>query len=155
MTVSTIFIAIAAAFVGFIIAVFLGVAYVTLSTGHKTNEDVREPVVREPVVREPVVCSKVVMPKRIKEPDYNKRVNAALKEVIDKAVDVWACEDNKPYKRRLSNLLYNEWHAKIKNASYSDYDPKFPCLNFVGRRAWCGFIFENFWSENNPVILEK
>lgn len=135
MTVSTIFIAIAAAFVGFIIAVFLGVACVYPK--HKTIEDVREQF----------VCSKAVMPKRIKEPDFNKRVNAALKEVIDKAVDVWACGDDKPYKRSLANLLYNEWRPNIKNASYGDYDPKFPCLNFVGRRGRCGFVFENFWSE--------
>lgn len=101
-------------------------------------------------VHESVVLSKVVLPKRIKELEYNKRVNAALKEVIDKAVDVWVSGDNKPYKRRLANSLYKEWHAKIDNASYREYRPNLQRLNFIGRRVGYRFIFEAFWESKDP-----
>lgn len=133
---ATVLIVIAEAVVGFAI----GFAATSKKVALKPKEDVHTPI----------IVSKVVMPKRIKEIAYNERVNSALKEAIDKTVDVWIFGDDKHYKRQLANLLYAEWHPKIENVSYRDFNPDLPCLYFVGRRAGSGFVFEAFWCEKVP-----
>ena len=149
---ATVLIAIAAAFVGFIIGLIVGDADVSTPGWVPYTEPPKNPAKTsnaEPTPV-PVVTSKVVMPKRIKELEYNKRVNAALKEVIDKAVDVWVSGRSKGYKRQIANNLYHEWHVKIENANYRNYDPTLQCLCFVGRRVGSGFTFEALWDEKLP-----
>lgn len=136
----TVFIAIAVAVIAFIIGICVG-------------GSIKEPNAEsKPIdyVHEGVVLSKVVIPKRITKLEYNKKVNALLKEVVDKAVDVWVVEDSKPYKRKLANQLYHEWHSKIENADYRNYNPDFQCLVIVGRRFGGGFKFDAFWDEKLP-----
>lgn len=153
-TLTIVLIVIAAAIIGFFIGLLIEVVVSEpirpVSTEPNPIKTFNAPLKPKEEVHEPVVLSKVVMPKRIKELEFNKKVNAALKEVIDKAVDVWIAEDNKPYKRSLASKLYVEWHAKIENASYHNYNPNLQCLNFVGRRVGVGFKFEAFWSEKTP-----
>lgn len=144
----TVFIAIAAAFIGFIIGCIVDMPgdptpVMTPTTAPKPKEEVHKHF----------VMSKVVMPKRIKEPEFNRRVNAALKEVVDKAVDLWVSGDNKAYKSRLASELYLEWHAKIDNATYRDYRPNLQRLNFIGRRVGRGFKFEAFWESKEPKLV--
>ena len=148
---ATVLIAIAAAVIGFFIGCVVGISY---------SEPIC-PVSTEP--KNPIktfnatedecgqfVLSKVVLPKRINELEYNKRVNAALKDVVDKAVNVWVGGDNKPYKRSLANHLFHEWHTRIVNVNYRDYNPKMQCLNFIGRHGWYGFVFDAFWESKDP-----
>ena len=154
-TLAIVFIALAAAVIGFIIGVFVAMSESKPICPDSTatnpvklfNASDLKP---KESVREPIVVSKVVLPKRIKELEYNKRVNAALKEVIDKAVDVWVIGENKDYKRTVANTLYHEWHAKIDNVSYREYRPNLQRLNFIGRRVDSGFIFEAFWESKDP-----
>lgn len=145
---ATVFIAIAAAFIGFIIGICVDVAgSVPIPASIEPNpvKTFNAPLKPKEEVHEPVVVSTVVLPKRIKELEYNKRVNAALKEVIDKAVDVWISSTDKVYKRRIANNLYHDWHVKIEDANYRKYNPKFQRLNIVGRRVGNWFKFEVFW----------
>ena len=152
---ATVFIAIAAFLIGCIVGLIICMIgidpvepYSTKPNPVKTfNASELKP---KEEVREPFVVSKIVLPKRIKELEYNKRVNAALKEVVDKAVNVWVAGDNKAYKRSLANHLYDEWHARIVNVSYRDYNPNLQRLNFIGRRVGSGFKFEAFWKSKDP-----
>lgn len=139
-------IAIAAAFIGFIIGFIVG-AVRDIDESISSTEP--NPIITfnaEPTPA-PAVTSKVVLPKRINELEYNKRVNAALKEVVDKAVDAWVGSTDEDHKRQIANQLYHEWHVKIENTNYRNYDPKLQCLCFVGRRVGSGFKFEAFWTE--------
>ena len=153
---TTVLIAIAAALIGFIIGFCVGcVDYIDNSLKKQSTEPnpiktFNAPLKPKEEVHEPIVVSKVVLPKRIKELEFNKRVNAALKEVVDKAIDVWVSGDNKAYKRRLANELYDEWHAKIDNVNYREYRPNLQRLNFIGRRVGCGFRFDAFWESKDP-----
>lgn len=149
--VATVLIAIAAAFIGFIIGLCVGVSYAPPNLVQSTEPNPIQIFNAEPTPA-PAVTSKVVLPKRIKELEYNKRVNAALKEVIDKAVDVWVSGRSKAYKRQIANNLYHEWHVKIENINYRNYNPKLQCLCFVGRRVGSGFKFEAFWTEKTPAV---
>lgn len=147
---ATVLIAIAAAFIGFIIGLCVGVRDAAPTLVQSTEPNTIKTFNAEPPV--PAVTSNVVLPKRIKEIEYNKRVNAALKEVIDKAVDVWVGSTDKSYKRQIANQLYHEWHVKIENTNYRNYDPNLQCLCFVGRRVGSGFKFEAFWTKKTPVV---
>ena len=146
---STVFIAIAAAFIGFIIGICVDVAgsvpLCPVSTEPNPVKTFNAPLKPKEEVHEPVVISKVVLPKRIKELEYNKRVNAALKEVVDKAVDVWISSTDKVYKRRIANNLYHDWHVKLEDANYRNYNPNLQRLDIVGRRVGNWFKFDVFW----------
>lgn len=150
---ATVFIALAAAFIGFIIGCIVGISCSDPVCPVSTEPNPIKTVNADLKPKEAVVLSKVVMPKRIKEPEYNKKVNAALKDAIDEAVDVWVSGNSKPYKRALANSLYHEWHVKLENVNYRNYNPKLQCLNIVGKRGWYGFKFEAFWNEKLPKNL--
>lgn len=150
---ATVLIAIAAAFIGFIIGLCVGVsseAPTLVQSAGPNPVQTFNAESKPKEVHEPVVVSKVVLPKRIKELEYNKRVNAALKEVVDKAVNVWVGGDNKSYKRSLANHLYHEWHTRLVNTNYRDYNPNLQRLNIIGRRVGSGFKFEAFWEAKDP-----
>ena len=152
---ATVFIALAAVIIGFIIGFIVGAVHdIDESISRCSPSTEPNPVITfnaEPTPA-PAVTSKVVLPKRINELEYNKRVNAALKEVIDKAVDVWVGSTDKGHKRQIANQLYHEWHVKIENTNYRNYDPKLQCLCFVGRRVGSGFKFEALWTEKTPAV---
>lgn len=152
---ATVLIAIAAAFIGFIIGIYIadydgGYAYVYANAPYTEPPKNSEKTTNAEPPPVPAVTSKVVLPKRIKELEYNKRVNAALKEVIDKAVDVWVSGRSKAYKRQIANNLYHEWHVKIENTNYRNYNSNLQCICFVGRRVGSGFKFEAFWEAKDP-----
>ena len=143
---ATVLIAIAALLIGIVIGLIICMIGIGPEVPVSTDPNTIKTFNADPTPKEEVtfVFSKVVMPKRINELEYNKRVNAALKEVIVKAVDVWVKGRSKAYKNTVANNLYHEWHARIDNASYRDYRPSFQRLNFIGRRVGSGFIFEAF-----------
>lgn len=147
---ATVLIAIAAAFIGFIIGFCVG--FTDVPYEWKPNTENSAKTSNAEPASAPAVTSKVVLPKRINELEYNKRVNAALKAVIDKAVDVWVGSTDKGHKRQIANQLYHEWHVKIENTNYRNYDPKLQCLCFVGRRVRSGFKFEALWTEKTPAV---
>lgn len=147
---TTIIVAIAAAVIGFIIGLIVGMADVTSTPGWVPHTEPKK-AEQHPM---PAVTSKVVLPKRISKDEYTKRVSACLKEAVTKVVDTWVVGDDKAHKRQVVNSLYAEWHGRLAELAYSNYNPQRQRLDIIGRRLDHGFKFDAFWSSKNVSDYE-
>lgn len=93
----------------------------------------------------PIIKAEAILPKRIKEDEYNKRVNAVLLAACNRVVDVFLCGMDRKDKDVYSNLLYTEWHSKLHQLAYCKYDPDLQKLTIIGRAAKSGFKFYAVW----------
>lgn len=132
-TLAIVFIAIAAAIIGFVIGLCVGFAGNEPVQPMSTPNPVKIFNAEPPPV--PFVTSKVVLPKRISKSEYTKRVNACLKEAVTKSVNAFVAVSDQSEKRSIINAMYSEWHGKLSELAYSKYNPEFQRLDIVGRKT--------------------
>ncbi len=131
---ATVAIAIAVAVIAFIIGVCVGISGSEPVCPFSTESNPIKTSNTEPPV--PAVTSKVVLPKRISKAEYNKRVNACLKDAVTRAVSVYVPMSDKEQKQRIIKSMYNEWHDKLCDIlAYGKYNPEFQRLDIVGRKT--------------------
>lgn len=144
-----------------VIAFFIGLCVgVRTALTEKLDTDPNNPVKTfnaEPPI--PIVKSKLVLPKRISKAEYDKRVNACLKDAVTKAVKVFVAVSDKAMQRRIIKSMYNEEKTRLsKYLVYSNFNPDFQRLDIIvhkgnsdesGSRPY-SLCFDALWTEKLP-----
>lgn len=150
MTVTTVLIAIAAALIGFVIGLIIGMAEVPPKPGCKTLQPTPE---KDKTIPEPVVTT-IIIPKRIGCDAFTKRVNRAVRDTVIKAFS--ACQIQ--YNDETVDHMMIKVLLSLPCLKYDEYRPQFQRLDIVGRT--CANLddginpndlyFDAAWSKKTP-----
>lgn len=154
---TTVLFAIAAAVIAFIIGLCVGIG---AAPSVKLDTDPNNPVKTfnaEPPI--PIVKSKLVLPKRISKAEYDKRINACLKDAVTKAVKVFVVVSDKAMQRRIIKSMYIDAKTRLSEyLVYSNFKPDFQRLDIIVRKGNSvassfrpyGLCFDALWTEKLP-----
>lgn len=154
---TTIVIAIVATVIAFFIGLCVGVrTALPVNLDTDPNNSVKTFNAEPPI---PIVKSKLVLPKRISKAEYDKRVNACLKDAVTKAVKVFVAVSDKAMQRRIIKSMYIDAKTSLsKYLVYSNFKPDFQRLDIIvhkGNSVESGFrpyglCFDALWTEKLP-----
>lgn len=149
-TLATVFIAIAAAIIGFVIGLIIGMAEVPPKPGWKTIPTTPK---KDKTIPEPIVTT-IIMPKRIGHDTFTKRVNKAIKDTIIKAFSAYMIQ----YNDETVDRMLTKMRLTFPSLEYDEYRPQFQRLDIMcNTRASLedgintkDLHFDVFWSKKTP-----